>query len=368
MPVAFVMPCLNEEALVEASAASIGFGASASPAAADVFLVLVDNGSTDGTLDRIGGIASGSREGSVAIIEEPERGYVPPRRRGTVFVEQLAATMGEPPENWLVLQADADTTYLPGYAQWMQQFLGSRRNVLLEGAVKRDAEFDAAYPEYRMLELSVDSALETFAVPDEDEVIVDDKTCGFLLSDYLQWGGHFREYEAGGTEIHAETTRLLLRARLAHGAAKIRVNPAQAIPSRRRIREDPALHFATAGFPRENSWLQRWRARHPRLRNIADFASDPADPEVVEACFYRRAHEIALFWLLPWVVRRAREDLGAPPSTFVAELLENLPQFKADKLAASPGAALEAVLGMIDERPAAFADPRRRRVASNPPL
>lgn len=349
------MPCLNEAATVEEAASSLGFGSNASAAAADVHLVLVDNGSSDGTQDVMARIQRASRPGSVVILEEPERGYVPPRRRGAMFVRRLADQAGQKPEQWLVLQADADTTYLPGYAQWMQQFLGSRTNVLLEGAVKRDASFDAAHPNYRELERSVDTSLEESPVPDEDEIVVDDKTCGYLLSDYLRWGGHFREYDRAGSEIHAETTRLLLRARLAHGATKVRVNPAQAIPSRRRILEDPALHFATAGFPREEGWVRRWRDRHPIRRSVDEFASDALDPEVTEACFYRNAHEIVLFWLLPAIVGRARdgEDFIAP-NGYVARLLELAPQFNAEGLAHSPGAALAAVFETIEAHPEAF--------------
>ena len=345
--------------MVEAAAGSLGFGAGTPRAASDIFLVMVDNGSTDGTLDAMARIQSGSRSGSVVILGEPERGYVPPRRRGTLFLQDLADRMGQPPECWLVLQADADTAYLPGYAQWMQQFLGSRHNVLLEGAVKRDAGFDALYPAYRELERSVAETLEASPVADEDEIVVDDKTCGYRLSDYLRWGGHFREYDEAGCEIHAETTRLLLRARLAHGTIKLRVNPAQAVPSRRRILEDPALHFATAGFPREELWVRRWRERHPSRRTLIEFPSPPADAEVVEACFYRRAHEIALFWLLPWLVRRARDGDGfSAPDPFTAGLLDLVPALRADQLAESPALALQAVLALIEDHPEKFVDRR----------
>ena len=341
--------------MVEAAAASLGFGRTRSPAAPDVYLVLVNNGSTDGTLDVMQRIASASRPGSVSIVDEPERGFVPPRRSGALFVSQLAARVGQPPDRWLVLQADADTQYLPGYAQWMQQFLGSRRGVLLEGAVKRDATFDAAFPTYRTLERQVDAVFAVVSVADEEDVVVDDKTCGYVLADYLGWGGHFREFEAGGSEVYAETTRLLLRVRLAHGVTKMRVNPAQAIPSRRRILEDPALHFATAGFPREAGWLRRWRERHPKYRTVVEFASDSDDPEVIEACFYRRAHDIALFWLLPWLVKRAIDGTSfSTPQGHTAELLSLVPEFGLDELAASPALAIMAVLNAIEGHPDVF--------------
>jgi hypothetical protein len=354
MHVAFVMPCLNEAPLLEATAASLGFGDTASPAAPDVYLVLVDNGSTDRTLDVMERIASASRAGAVWIVEEAERGFVPPRRKGALFVCELTVRLGEPVDGWLILQADADTHYLPGYAQAMQRFLGTQKGVLLEGAIKRDAAFDEAYPLYRALEREVDATFPEAPVTDEEEVIIDDKACGYLLSDYLRWDGHFREFEAQGTEVHAETSRLLLRASLEHGVTKVRVNSAQAIPSRRRILEDPALHFATVGFPREASWLGRWRERYPHRRTIAEFSSQ-RDGGFEEACFYRRAHHIALFWLLPWLVKRAMSGASfEPPDERTAALLRLVPEFSVGELVASPALAFGSVLCAIEERPDAF--------------
>jgi hypothetical protein len=210
------------------------------------------------------------------------------------------------------------------------------------------------HPQYRALERLVDDQLEGEAVDDADDVVVDDKACGYLLSNYLAWGGHFREYDAGGSEIHAETTRLFIRAHLRHGVEKLRVNPAQATASRRRIVEDPALHFATNGFPREAAWIARWRERHPAIRSVDEFAHDCDHPEVLEARFYRRAHEVALFELLPWVVARAaRPGLGRGGER-IDRLLSLLPESSASELAASPGAAISAVLGLIETHPAAF--------------
>ncbi|HEX8239684.1 MAG TPA: glycosyltransferase [Allosphingosinicella sp.] len=354
MPVAFVIPCLNEEHYLASAAASLGFGEGAPPAAEDVHLILVDNGSTDGTLALMDAIAAASRPGSVHVVCEPKRGFVPPRRRGVTVAAELAEEKGISADRLLILQADADTVYWPHYAQWMWDRLGGRRGLLLEGALRRSEDFDVAHPQYRALERLVDDQLEGEAVDDADDVVVDDKACGYLLSDYLAWGGHFREYDAGGSEIHAETTRLFIRAHLRHGVEKLRVNPAQATASRRRIVEDPALHFATNGFPREAAWIARWRERHPAIRSVDEFAHDCDHPEVLEARFYRRAHEVALFELLPWMVARAaRPGLGRGGER-IDRLLSLLPEFSASELAASPGAAISAVLGLIETHPAAF--------------
>lgn len=355
MPVAFVVPCLNEEADIEATASSLGFGDTDVEADDDVFLLLVDNGSTDRTTAIMERIASASRPDSVRILEEPERGFVPPRRCGAFAVGDLAVELGIATEQFLILQADADTLYLPGYARHMWQALDGRQGLLLEGASKRTAEFDDAHPEYRALEKSIDDALEAAGVADDDEVVVDDKACGYLLSDYKRWGGHFREQDRLGGTVHAETTRLFLRARLAHGAAKIRVDPAQAQSSRRRIIEEPALHFATSGFPREDAWVREWRERHPRRWTVDEFARNLDHPDVQTACFYRRAHDIALFALLPWVVARAamRETFN-PQDVRADAFLALVPPFTRDDLVLRPARALTGVLDAIEAYPEAF--------------
>jgi hypothetical protein len=125
--------------------------------------------------------------------------------------------------------------------------------------------------------------------------------------------------------------------------------------SRRRIVEEPALHFATSGFPREDAWVRAWRDRHPRRWTVDEFARSIDHPDVQEACFYRRAHVIALFALLPWVVAKAID-----PERFDAEdaraetLLPLIPKFARDELAAEPARTLTAVLNAIDEYPDAF--------------
>lgn len=356
MAIAFVVPCLNEELLIEAGACSLGFGACDTPAAEDTFLILVDNGSTDDTLPTLRRIADASRPGSVRIVIEPEKGFVPARHRGASVVAELAEEIGVAPKEVLILQADADTIYLPGYARAMWQALDRREGFLLEGAMKRPADFDSAHPEYRDLERSVDSSLEEAGVPDDDEVIVADAVCGYLLADYLRWGGHFRERHPKGGTVHAETTRLFLRAKLAYGAGKIRVNPAQAVTSRRRILEDPALHFATSGFPREEPWLSRWRRRHQTRWTVDEFARSIRHPDVVEACFYRKAHGIALFALLPWVVGRATNPVAFDPADERAtRLLELVPRFSVEELIDRPADALISVLDTIDQRPDVYA-------------
>ena len=355
MTIAFVMPCLNEEAFVGAAASSLGFGECVDPAAEDVFLILVDNGSTDQTRAIMESIAVASRRGSVRIVVEPQRGFVPARGRGALVAAELAKERGVQSERLLVLQADADTHYFPGYADGMSQALGGRQGCLLEGVIRRSEEFDAEHPEYAALETVIDAQFQEGAVTDEDDVIVDDKACGYLLSDYMRWGQHVREEDRQGGTVHAETTRLFLRARLGHGASKIRVDSAEAVSSRRRILEEPALHFATSGFPRESAWLGEWRRKHPAQWTVDEFARSQDHPDVRDACFYRRAHNVALFALLPWIVGRAADPRGfSPPDEGSERLLSLIPDLSREELVENPAHALTAVLSAIEQWPDAF--------------
>lgn len=304
MAVSVVMPCLNEEAGVEQAARSLGFGAGALPAKDDVDLVLVDNGSTDGTLDAMERVARGSRPGCVVIVEEAERGFVPPRRRGVGEVRRLGR--GEARDS-LILQADADTTYLPGFVERMRE--AAAPGLLLEGSAGRLPEFAALHPGYVALEREVDLPTRPLDVEDEFEVVVDDKVCAYRLEDYECWGGHRREFCADGSEVHAETTRMLMSARASGLAVRRRVERAGALTSRRRVEEDPALQFAASGFPREASWIAAWSARHPSRWDVDAFASARSHVDVQDAMASRRAHAVALFAVLPRLVAAALGEL-----------------------------------------------------------
>ena len=135
-------------------------------------------------------------------------------------------------------------------------------------------------------------------VPDPYQVIVDDKVSGYLLSDYLSWGGHIREFDSHGQEVHSETTRLFIKGKF-NGAERIVVPTAIAYPSRRKLLENPVLHFATAGFPREDRWIENWLRSYRGPNGLAIFDEPESEAALDAAIAMRQAHLFILFRMLP---------------------------------------------------------------------
>jgi hypothetical protein len=349
-----VMPCLDEVHYVEAAIRSLlqparnGF-----PAAR---IVVVDNGSTDGSVELVEQLGR-EQPGRIHLVSENRRGYVPPRRRGVEHVEWLAASLNVAPHDVLVLQADADTVYKEGYVAAMQVASASTRGAMFEGATSRPPAFLREHPDYVAAERLVDAGMEALEIADQDDVVVDDKICGYWLEDYLRWGGLFEEWTAVGDPIHAETTRLFIRARLKEGATKVRVNPAGALPSPRRIIEDAGYQFATLGFPRERSWACVLTARR-RANDVDSFARGVIRGSEPDAVNLRQAHLMALFRYLPAIIMRAgdtdRDRLHAPD---ILSALDLLPVRTAGELEAWPSLAIMDVFGLIDEHIGLFQRP-----------
>lgn len=361
-----VIPCLNEANLIEQTVSSLGFSAG-DVAPPDTHLIVVDNGSTDSTpliLERM-------RRSSPArfhLFAEAERGYVPPRRKGVTAAETLARTMGARLESVLILQADADTIYKQGYVEAMQMVAKVHIGIVLEGATRQPPGFKETHPAYVAAERMVDDKIEQFDAPDEDEVVVDDKVCGYRLLDYLSWGGLFDEVSVTGDHIHAETTRMFIRAKLMHGARKVRVNPAGAASSRRKINDNPWLHYATVGFPREAAWVgeQSKRTspdrRHLEIDAFAELVLQGRSPDAV---YLRRAHQLALFRYLPARIASVLNPAVASKlPEDVAQVLAALEPTSREDLARAPGLALIELLQLIDTRPMLFQIDSERRAAT----
>jgi glycosyltransferase involved in cell wall biosynthesis len=298
MPTAVVIPCLNEEATIAATCRSLGFGKDRSDAPEDTYLVLVDNNSTDQTWDVLHDIKGRSPKHSVVLSREVERGFVPARHRGIVATQDLAAELKVPLDEFVVLQADADTAYADGYAATMARAINSTQNVLAEGISTPPKSFLQRCPEYYAKAQEVDRSMHGIVVEDDLDVIVDDKVCGYRLSDYFEWGGHRREFNAHGEEILAETTRLFIRAKLA-GAKRVRVFEAEAQSSRRKVIAEPLLHFATAGFPRESIWQSRWRQTHQGMEFLEIFQDELSENIVSQASRVRCEHVAVIFAMIP---------------------------------------------------------------------
>jgi glycosyltransferase involved in cell wall biosynthesis len=351
--VAIVLPSLNEEAVLQDTCRSLGFYKSAAGQPVhDAFLFIVDNGSTDKTLEIAKKIQRDAPPGLVFVGEEKERGYVPPRHTGNALVLAFSKKNGIDPSDVLILQTDADTHYEEGYIDRMRrasQSLGS--NLLLEGLAEFSEEFRDSFPEYINLSVEVDTrVLALLKLPEEVNLVCTDAVCGYRLSDYCSWGGHLREYRNEGDEIHAETTRLFMRA-LAHGARKVYVKEALAHPAERRIIDNPVKELATAGFPREASWNASWERQHHNSIRLDDFRTSLKNPLILRAIRLRERHLAALFGLLPLHVYRALgKDLTLSPKKALSDIAALLPKHRKEALYRYPGIFLSDVLDIVDSR------------------
>ena len=345
LPVAIVLPCLDEETTLLETCRSLGFSAGGVGQDSGVHLIIVDNGSTDRTLEIAESVAAYSNTGSVSVVREGERGYVPPRHKGTQRAGQLAEAAAW--SDILIVQADADTTYTEGYVEKLRAAAtAAGSNALLEGTAEFPAEFCTEFPGYVSNCAHVDGrVLSRLGVSPACDLICTDMVCAYRLSDYAAWGGHLREYTRKGDEIHAETTRLYLRS-LARGSRKVTVQDALAYPSARKAMRRPWEEFATAGFPREASWREAWRARHPD----EDLTLGLDGAELEPATRIRERHLVALFGVLPLHVFRA---LGRDPTPGCDARLRmaasELPARDSEALYHRPGVFIEDVLHMVDD-------------------
>ncbi|ANP89290.1 glycosyltransferase family 2 protein [Rhizobium leguminosarum] len=346
MLTAVVMPCLNERGTLEASLDSLR-SASGESGSGNAVFILVDNGSTDGTLEVMRAIKERSAPGEIIISEEPVRGYVPARSRGIVAAADIARRQDVSADKLLILQVDADTLYDPGYVVAMQAVASTQSNdVMLEGTTHSPHRFLKGHPGFVDLANETDAALRDWIVDDSADVVIDDKVSGFFYSAYLNWGGHQRDYDRNGHEIFAETSRLFLRGKRT-GAQHVRVGTASAAPSRRKILRNPVRHFATAGFPRNNAWWREWNSRNPGARDLATFEASDSKLALKAAVRTRQAHVVGLFWLLPLLVQQMCAPSGGnfkrcPGTSDAASPIFN-------ETLNQPGALVDQVLHRVDE-------------------
>ena len=316
-----VIPCLNERLTIGITVRSVGFGASIPPPR-DATLVIVDNGSTDGTLQELEKLVAAGPPGRILIGHEAEKGYVPPRRRGIDIATAACSQASIALDSALILQCDADTKYDPGYISAFSSMAStSSGNILFEGLTHPPSRFLRDHPGFVRLAESVDREIEVLGGNEKIDVIVDDKVSGFSLESYLKWGGHRREYTATGDEIHAETTRLFIRA-VGQGGKRQWVPDAIATPSRRKILRNPLRQFACGGFPRSTAWWKAWNAKHKLRNDLVSFEGDAANETLCPAIAARKAHALGLFALLPAIVIPSQNMAGATiENELVAEAL-----------------------------------------------
>ena len=356
---AIVLPCLDEAVTLASACRSLGFGTDEN-SEAGTYLFIIDNGSSDGTWEVAEEIQSSSPPGSVFLTREEERGYVPPRHTGTRVVHTITAAQGYDPRDVLVVQADADTIYDPGYIKAMCNAADAAgTNVLLEGLAEFPAEFCTAFPSYVRLCSQIDKRVAALLNSrDLGNLICTDSVSAYRLSDYHSWGGHIREYTKEGEEIYAETTRLYMRS-LPHGSRRIDVLDAVAYPSARKAGIRPLAELASAGFPREPSWWLQWP---PEADQLDLLLGSSRESEVQDAMAVRARHLVALFGILPLHVARALDIDPEVHNAALADIVDTLVRRDAASLRRTPGVFLTDVLSLVDHDEA-----RLDAIWQNPP-
>lgn len=346
MELFIVIPCLNEADCIAATCVSLGFGDGLEPLGR---LVLVDNGSSDGTAKVMLDIQRASLPGHVLITQEHKRGYAAARRAGMATVIAIAQRDKMPEEDVLVLQADADTIYLPGYAQTMVEAHCGGHGQLLEASSVTSREFNLEFPVFGQLCREVDDDMERWFAPEERQVVVDDKVCAFLLAYYRAWGEHQDEHDDQGEQVLAETTRLFMRAKSRGKVLRDRVESAHALPSRRRLRTQAPGYFACSGFPRQTQWMEAWGAPGDAEHFLRSPYSWPTLNRLVQS---RQRHQLALFGLLPAIYD---DEVNVP-----RELAVFAKMVRRSSGVMSPGQLLGLMLKLADEEEGPLADILRK--------
>jgi hypothetical protein len=343
-----MLPFLNEQTLLGATCRSLGFGRGVDASPQNTTLFLIDNASTDESLRIAKEVQQRSAAGSVVLGMESERGYVPPRHLGALIAQKRQTATRSAGEPLLILQVDADTFYRPGYLAAMRRAAESAGpNVLLDARTEYPLEFVQQHPDYLDLCNAVDRSVDRWFAPLDRDVIVDDKVSAYFLSDYFAWGGHQREYSLAKNEIHAETSRLYLRAK-ARKAMRCQVDSATAEPSMRRLFKEPSLQFATAGFPREDTWSNAWQRNYDGPKTLVEFYRNISHPAVQRAIRMRKMHLLALFAVLPLHVSRCLKEDWSETSDLARLVLPILPQRDAGELQ-RPGILLTDVFELIND-------------------
>lgn len=335
-----VMPCLNEEKKLANTCASLGFGIGKDKTPKNCILILVDNNSTDATAQIANHVKQNSIIDSVFIKFEKDKGYVFARHSGNLLAKLIADANNWNPENVLILQADADTLYSENYAFFMQKGSSSfGSNFLIEARIEPCNTSNTTLKSYLDLCMKIDKKFFAFFNAENYfDFIIDDKVAGYLLSDYIEWGGHIREYSISGEEQFAETTRLYIKSK-SYDAKRGTIDDAFAIHSMRKIFFNPILHLASAGFPRGDKWNSKFQQINLTIEQLTSF---PYSKYVELAIQSRKLTLIAIFYMLPLHINKI---LAVNPdekfSVLNNYIIPHLPKRTADDLKFRPGYFLQ---------------------------
>lgn len=345
-----VIPCLNEEFNIIDTCATLGFGSGIEKTPSNTNLILVNNNSVDNTQALLEDIQSGSPINTVHVTFEPEIGYIPPRHHGNLLAKKIAESLSLKIEEILIIQADADTNYSENYVDIIRMHSAELgENVLFEACSDYPPSFKEKFLCYVDLCKQLDDSFrEIFSLC--SDYIVDDKAAAYRLSDYFKWGGFKREYLNTSDEIHAETTRLFMKAQ-PFGATKVYVENAFLYHSARKIYQKPTLHLATAGFPRELSWLKKWNLMYRENLDLQYICDNLTAPTILQIIITRKIHLLGLFFFLPVHIDSTLNKKISPEiADFAGFVLKDLPWRNDYELRKTPGLFLKDIFDLIEKK------------------
>lgn len=318
-----VMPCLNEELNLQKTCASLGFGIPGTqPQGID--LVIVDNGSTDDTVGIASQIKDTCSAGTVHVIHESVRGFVPARSAGVEFVDQYVRNRGLRQSECLILQVDADAEYSSDYPH---RFVESASAMGLGNIFEAESIIPSGISEE---ESDLLYRLDTFdkrffenEVCGEDFVI-DDKMVGYFLSDWHLSGGLQREFLDGREYIFCGSSRMWIRMQR-KGFKRKMVSGAACAHSIRKLSEDGADIFsASAGWPRSSGWKERWRSEAGRVPTAGHLLEPRRHSLWNSVLAERERHLAAMFVHLPIVLaENARAAVNITPLRALVSAFEH---------------------------------------------
>lgn len=296
-----VMPCLNEEKSLRETCESLGYGTGCGGQRRHHHLVIVDNGSSDGSVKVAEIIRDRSLAGTVHIVNESTRGFVPARSAGVTYVKKIVRDFRCQHSKCLVLQVDADAEYSKDYLSCFEEAalahgpgnLFEAQSVMPNGASNADLSLLRKLNEFDERFFDKESSCEDF--------VVDDKVVGYFLSDWESIGGLMREYLDGREYIFCGTSRMWIRMRW-QGFTRQMVSGASCVHSLRKLEEGADIFSASAGWPRGSIWREMWRSSVGYIPNSADLLSPREQVLWGKVLAERERHLMSLFVHLPAIL------------------------------------------------------------------
>lgn len=124
---------------------------------------------------------------------------------------------------------------------------------------------------------------------------------GFILSDWVAFGGIVRDWANNKEMIYCGTSRFWIRL-LAKGFSRVLVENTKCAHSMRKMSEGADFFAATGGWPRGGKWKHKWRQRFPEPLSASEFIAAQGTPVYEATLASRQDHLEAMFRCTPNVL------------------------------------------------------------------